>query len=145
MMLWKTAGFNMVLYLAGLTSIDPALYNAARVDGASAWQRFRHVTLPGLRPVMGFILIISVIGALQAFGEFQVLAGNPYGGPLAEFAGEPVRTNPPVLYIWQVAFTDDIAEHPSDFGYASAVSFLLFVIIMAISFFLLRLLKRWET
>jgi multiple sugar transport system permease protein len=143
MMLWKTAGFNMVLYLAALGNIDPSLYAAAEVDGASRWGKFRHVTLPALRPVMFFIILTSVIGALQAFGEFQVLAKNPSGGPVTEMLGEPVRTNPPVVYIWQVGFTDQIARHPNDLGYAAAMSFCVFVLILILTVILMRVMRRW--
>jgi ABC-type sugar transport system permease subunit len=143
MMLWKTAGFNMVLYLAALANIDPALYAAAEVDGASGWKKFRHVTLPSLRPVMFFIILTSVIGALQAFGEFQVLAKSPSGGPITQMFGEPVRTNPPVIYIWQVGFTDQIAKHPNDLGYASAMSFCLFIFILVITAALMYAMRRW--
>ena len=66
---WWTAGFNAVIYLAGLQEISPELYDAAKVDGASAWQRFRDVTIPGLRPVMLFIITTTILASANVFGQ----------------------------------------------------------------------------
>ena len=70
---WWTLGFNAVIYLAGLQDIDPALYDAAKVDGANRWQRFWHVTLPGLRPVLLFIITITILASANMFGQAYLL------------------------------------------------------------------------
>jgi multiple sugar transport system permease protein len=66
---WWTLGFNTVIYLAALQDISPELYEAARMDGANRWQRFRNVTLPGLRPVLLFIVSITIIASVNMFGQ----------------------------------------------------------------------------
>ena len=78
--IWWTAGYNMVIFLAGLQDISPDLYEAAELDGASAWQRFRHVTLPGLRPVMIFVLTITILASANVFGQpYLITQGQPGG------------------------------------------------------------------
>lgn len=75
---WWTLGYNAVIYLAGLQDIPAELYEAARVDGANPWQRFRHVTLPGLRPVLSFITMITIIASANMFGQsFLMTRGGP--------------------------------------------------------------------
>ena len=76
--LWWTIGFNTIIYLAGLQDVPAELYDAARVDGASARQRFRHVTLPGLRPVLAFVLTMTVLASANMFGQSDLMTG---GGP----------------------------------------------------------------
>ncbi len=109
---WRYLGFNVVLYLAALQTIDASLYEAAQLDGANAWQRFRHVTLPALRPMMWFAVTLSVIGGLQLFDEPFILTGGR-GGP--DQAGMTAA-----LYFYREAFDFD------DFGGASAMSWILF-------------------
>jgi multiple sugar transport system permease protein len=78
--IWWTAGYNMVIFLAGLQDISPDLYEAAELDGASSWQRFRHVTLPGLRPVMIFVLTITILASANVFGQpYLITQGQPGG------------------------------------------------------------------
>ena len=67
--IWRWTGYNALIYLAGMQSIPADLYEAAALDGASGWQQFRHVTLPGLRPTILFTIVVSTIGASQVFGE----------------------------------------------------------------------------
>lgn len=75
---WWTLGFNAVIYLAGLQDIPADLYEAARVDGASAWQRFRNVTLPGLRPVLQFVVLTTIIASANMFGQsYLITQGAP--------------------------------------------------------------------
>ena len=77
---WKNFGFYMVIFLAGLQEIPSSLYEAARVDGATAWQRFRHITLPMLSNTLAFVMIVALIAALQAFDQIYVMTGGgPYG------------------------------------------------------------------
>ncbi len=79
---WRWTGYNALIYLAGMQSIDTALYEAAAIDGASRWGQFRHVTLPGLRPTIVFTIVVSTIGAAQLFGEPLLYdpTGQPNGG-----------------------------------------------------------------
>src|SRR5690606_21789935 len=76
---WKNFGYNMLIFIAGLQAIPDSLYEAARIDGAGAWQRFRHITLPQLGPTTFFVCVITMIGYLQLFVEPYVMTG---GGPL---------------------------------------------------------------
>ncbi len=109
---WRYLGFNVVLYLAALQTIDGDLYEAAQLDGASALQRFWHITLPALRPMMWFAVTLSVIGGLQLFDEPFILTGG-HGGP--DQAGMTAA-----LYFYREAFDFD------DFGGAAAMSWILF-------------------
>nr|WP_269204433.1 sugar ABC transporter permease [Motilibacter deserti] len=75
---WWTLGFNAVIYLAGLQDIPAELYEAAKVDGANAWQRFRNVTLPGLRPVTSFVTMVTIIASVNMFGQSYLMTlGQP--------------------------------------------------------------------
>ena len=76
---WWTLGFNAVIYLAGLQDIPQELYEAAEVDGASAWQRFRNVTLPGLRPVTMFVTMITIIASANMFGQSYLMTKGAPG------------------------------------------------------------------
>jgi multiple sugar transport system permease protein len=112
--IWLGMGYQMVIFLAGLQGIPEELYEAARIDGASSWQLFRHVTLPLLKPTTFFILITSVIGSFQVFTSVYVMTG-----------GGPVRSTDVLVYhIYQAAWEQ------LRMGYASALSWTLFVIIM---------------
>ncbi|GAA3203071.1 carbohydrate ABC transporter permease [Nonomuraea roseoviolacea] len=110
---WHYTGYNAVIYLARLQALPADHYDAAAVDGAGAWQRFRHVTLPGLRPVMLLTIVMSTIGTLQLFDEPYVMTG---GGP-------DNSTMTLGLYLYANGFKF------FDFGYASAIAYALTVII----------------
>ena len=78
--IWWTAGYNMVIFLAGLQDISAELYEAAELDGANAWQRFRNVTLPGLRPVTVFVFTITILASANVFGQpYLITQGQPGG------------------------------------------------------------------
>jgi multiple sugar transport system permease protein len=124
---WKHLGFNMVLYLAGLQSVPQPLYEAAEIDGANAWQRLRHVTLPALAPTTFFVLVISVIGSFQVFDLAFVLTS---GGPAN-------ATTTVVMYVYAQAF------QLFRMGYAAAVAWLLFGIVLAVTLVQWRLQRRW--
>jgi len=109
---WRYLGFNVVLYLAALQTIPRDLYEAATVDGAGPLQRFLYITLPGIRPMIYFGVLLSVIGGLQLFEEPFILTGGR-GGP--DQAGMTTA-----LYLYRMAFDFN------DFGAASAMSWLLF-------------------
>lgn len=121
-MTWRWTGYNMVLVLAGLQSIGQELYESAALDGASGWQTFRHVVVPGVRPVLVFVAVTSTIGTLQLFDENFMLTG---GGPAN-------ATLTPVLYLYRVGFRQ------FDFGYASAIAWALVLVIL-----LLSLVQLW--
>jgi multiple sugar transport system permease protein len=122
---WWGAGGNMIIYLAGLRAIPEQYYEAALLDGASAWQRFRAVTLPLLRPTLLFCFVISVIGAFQVFGQVMILTR---GGP--DFS-----TYTLVFYLYQSGFS------LYKLGYACAVAYLLFVVVLAFTLIQFRLLS----
>ncbi|TDQ37661.1 carbohydrate ABC transporter permease [Aureibacillus halotolerans] len=111
---WQGIGYNMILFLAGLQSVSPQLYEAARIDGANTWQRFRSITLPMISPTTFFILIMLLINAFQVFNEPYMMTK---GGPANE-------TNVIVLHIYQTAFQF------FQMGAASSLAFTLFFIIL---------------
>jgi multiple sugar transport system permease protein len=126
MSVWQGAGWSMVVYLAGLQGIPENLYEAAMIDGANRWQSFRYVTLPSLRPVTLFIVVVSCIAALQIFTQIFVMT---QGGPLH-------LTDTVTYRIWRNAFTY------YRMGFASAMSFILFLIILVISIINERIFSR---
>lgn len=122
---WWTLGFNAVIYLAALQEIPAELYEAARMDGANAWNQFVHVTLPGLRPILSFITIITLIASANMFGQSYLMT---QGGP-----GRETRTA-----IYQIAET---GLRNFQMGDAAAMSYVLTVFLMAVSvvvFFVFR-------
>ncbi len=127
MAVWKQVGYTMVIYLAGLQAIPGHLYEAASIDGAGGWQRFRHITLPMLTPTTFFVLIISVINSFQVFDAVLVLTG---GGP-----ADATRTL--VVYIYDQAFTY------LQMGYGAAIAWVLCLIIFVITVIQWRLQGRW--
>lgn len=119
---WKNFGYNMIILLAGLQAIPGELYEAARIDGASAWQRLRHVTLPMLAPTLLLVAIITVAGYFQLFAEPYVMT-----------RGGPLRSTTSVLYyMYEEGF------RWWNLGRASAIAFLLFALILAVTAGLLR-------
>jgi multiple sugar transport system permease protein len=117
-MVWKGLGSSIILYLAGLQNIPRDYYEAAMIDGAGGWQRFRNITLPLLSPVTFYILITSMIGGFQVFVEVQVM--TPSGGP--NYSAATV-----VFYLYEKAFTN------GQLGYGSAVAVILAIIIFIIT------------
>jgi multiple sugar transport system permease protein len=134
--LWKNVGFNMVIFIAGLTSIDPSFYDAAKVDGANRWQIFWRITLPLLQPTMVFVLVTGVISTLQVFGPIYVMSST--GGDV--LPGGPANSTMVVsLYQWLVAFRE------LELGYGSAMGVVVFVIILILTLAQVRFLRtRWE-
>ena len=123
MAVWKNFGYNAVIFIAGLQAIPPELYEAARVDGASAAQRFFRVTVPMLAPTFAFVGVTTMIGYLQLFAEPYVMT---QGGPLHS-------TYSVVLMMYEEGF------RWWNLGYASAVAFALFVVILLFTIVQLRL------
>jgi multiple sugar transport system permease protein len=133
--IWASVGFNTVILLAGLSAIQPELYEAARLDGATAWQLMRRITLPLLSPTLFFLLTISVIGAFQTFEAVYILSG---GGGSGSQAGGPLRTTTTLtLYIF-----DNFYQRPSAVGYAAAASFLLFAFLLGLTALQFRFVER---
>jgi multiple sugar transport system permease protein len=128
MALWRSAGGNtMMIFLAGLQGIPAELYEAAAIDGANAWHRFRHVTVPMLSPTVFFNLVLGVIGALQVFASALVAAR---GGPA-------YATWFYALHIYTEAFVN------FKMGYAAALAWIFFVIVLAITYVQVRMSGRW--
>ncbi len=126
--LWG-AGGGMIIWLAGLKGIPTSYYEAAEIDGANKWQQFRAVTLPMLSPYIFFNLIMGTIGVLQTFDNVYVMTGGA-GGPVDS-------TLVPVLYLFNKAF------RYFSMGYASALAWVLFAIILAFTLFQLKMAPRW--
>ncbi|PJK01139.1 sugar ABC transporter permease [Lysobacteraceae bacterium NML91-0213] len=123
---WKNFGYNMVILLAGLQAIPQDLYEAARIDGASRWQQFLHITLPMLGPVLLVVGVITVSGYFQLFAEPYVMT-----------RGDPLQSTVSVLY-----FMYEEGFMWWNLGRASAVAFLLFLTILAVTTVLLRIGRR---
>jgi multiple sugar transport system permease protein len=123
MSVWKGLGYNIIIFLTGLKNIPAHLYEAATVDGASRWHKFRHITWPLLSPVTFFILVISIIGSFQVFAQIYMM--TPGGGPMNS-------TTTIVFYLYKAGFGD------FHFGYAAAIAFELFIMI-----FLLTMLQKF--
>jgi len=124
---WQGFGFETVIFLAALQAIPKELYEVAMIDGANAWNRFRHVTIPGLRPVIVMVYIVGIIGSYQVFDQIYVMTA---GGPLYS--------------------TQSIVGHLFSnftymkFGYASAVAYVLFAILAVFSYLQVRFFGREE-
>jgi multiple sugar transport system permease protein len=127
--IWKNFGYSMIIFVAGLQSIPEELYEAAKIDGASAWQRFRHVTIPMLGPTFLFVGIVTAVGYLQLFAEPYVM--TPDGGPLKS-------TLSVVMLMYEQGF------RWWSLGYAAAIAFVLFVVIGIATVIQFRLQTRRE-
>jgi len=128
--LWMYVGFNMIYFLAALQAVDRNLYDAARVDGANAWQQFLHVTLPGIKPVAIFVVVLSTIGSFQLFELPYLMLGNG-GGP--ENAGLTI-----VMYLYQNGF------ETGDLGYASAIGWTLALGVLVVSLIQMKITGAWK-
>jgi len=123
--IWRNFGFDVVIFLAALQAIDPSLHEAARTDGATAWQDFRRVTLPLLRPALLFLTVITTIGFLQVFEEpFVMTKGGPLNSTLTVSQ-----------YVYKEGFNF------FHLGYASAVSYVLMAVIVLLAVVQFRLLR----
>ena len=123
---WISAGYYMVLFLAGMEAIPKDLYESAELLGANAWQQFRRITLPLLRPTLLFVVVINSIKSFQVFVEVYVMTK---GGPLG-------ATSTLVYEVYHQAF-----EQSDSMGYASAIAYLIFLILMVVSLLQMRFFK----
>ncbi len=128
--LWKNTGFTMVIYLAALQGVPQELYDAANVDGATAWQRFRNVTMPLISPTTFFLFVLQMIGAFQLFTEAYVMTRGSSGTPAQ-------ATMTVVYYIYQNAFSYN------RMGKAAAVAWFLFLFIFLFTLIQTRMQRRW--
>ncbi len=124
--IWKNTGYAVVIYLAGLQTIDRTLYEAARIDGAGPWGQFWHVTLPGLSPIIFFLLVTSILACFQAFDIIRVMTD---GGPVN-------ATNMLVYHLYERGFIQSQA------GPAGVVAMVMFVIMLMLTLLQLRFLER---
>jgi lactose/L-arabinose transport system permease protein len=123
---WRWTGYNAIIILAGLQSIPKEIYEAAEIDGASPWQQFWHVTLPSLRPVLLFCLVLSIIGTLQLFTEPWLITN---GGP-------GTATTTLGVYLYRQGFQN------INFGYASSIAYVITLLALVFSIIQLRLFGR---
>ena len=127
MSLWGIGGGRMIIFLAGLQGIPDSYYEAAEIDGAGAWSKFRHITLPMLTPVIFFNMVLGVVGSFQVFTAAYIMTG---GGPAD-------ATLFYVLYLFRQAFEE------FRMGYASAMAWILFLILLAFTAVQFWQSKRW--
>ncbi|MGN8645913.1 carbohydrate ABC transporter permease [Gracilibacillus sp. HCP3S3_G5_1] len=120
---WRWTGYNMIFYLSALQNVDKSMYEAARIDGASAIQQFFYITIPLLKPIILFTSIVSTIGTLQLFDEVMNITS---GGP-----GNATMTIS--MYIYNLSF-----EYTPDFGYAATVSYVILILVVILSFIQFR-------
>lgn len=125
---WQAYGFQMIIYLAGLQGISEELYDAAKIDGASRFRRFWHVTMPGLRPTHVFVVVITTIQAFKLYTQVAILT---QGGPRSS-------TETVVHYMVRIGYEEQ------KLGYASAVSVILFAIVLVIALLQRQLLRRFD-
>ena len=123
---WKSVGFAMVVYLAGLQSIPEDYYDAAKIDGATGWRRLRDITIPLLSSTTLFLFVISMLGSFQVFTQIFIMTN---GGPLG-------KTRTIVWYIYTTAFKD------FNMGYAAAMAFALFAMMLVFTLLQFRFLRR---
>jgi ABC-type sugar transport system permease subunit len=123
--IWQGFGFETVVFLAALQSIRRELYEAAMIDGAGSWARFRYVTLPALRPVIIFVYIIGIIGSYQVFDQVYVMT-----------SGGPVYSTTSIVYYLFTRFMNH------KLGYASAIAYILFAILVVFSYLQMRLSRE---
>ncbi|HMM28400.1 MAG: sugar ABC transporter permease [Chloroflexota bacterium] len=129
--IWQRLGFDMVLFLAGLQTIPLELYEAARIDGANRWQRFLHVTLPLLSPTTFLVIVLAVINGFQIFDQVYVMTLRIVPGGVG---GSATTLS---YYLYRRAFTF------SEYGYASAIALVLFLMILVVTLFQLRAQRVW--
>lgn len=133
--IWRYAGYTSILFMAGMTNIDPQLYEASEIDGASFWKQVRYITLPLLKPIAVFVIVTNLIGNFQMFEEPYMIftsAANMVGGP-----NDSVLTG--VWYFYDTAFSNQLR-----FGYGAAIGVGMFAVIAVLSLTVNKLMRRGE-
>jgi len=133
--LWGFGG-PMLIYLAGLQGVPTTLYEAATIDGANAWQRFRHVTIPMISPIILFTFITGIIGSFQVFTPAYIISGTTGGGGEGAYGGPAYASMFYVLYLYLQAF------RRFRFGYAAAQAWILFIVILILTILALRISRE---
>ena len=129
---WRWTGYNMVFYLAALQNIDPAIYEAARIDGVPPWARFLKITVPMLKPVILFTTVLSTIGTLQLFDEVNTITASAGAG------GNPADATLTLsLYIYNLLF-----KYVPNYGYAATVSWLIVIMVAVLSWIQFQVAKE---
>ena len=129
---WRWTGYNMVFYLAALQNIDPAIYEAARIDGVPPWARFLKITVPMLKPVILFTTVLSTIGTLQLFDEVNTITASAGAG------GNPADATLTLsLYIYNLLF-----KYVPNYGYAATVSWLIVIMVAILSWIQFQVAKE---
>jgi cellobiose transport system permease protein len=129
MITWRWVGYNALIFLAAMLAIPNELYESAELDGASRWQQFRYVTLPGLRNTITFVIIVGTIGGLQVFAEPLTLSGNFNGGDSRQFSTL-------TLFLFEEMFVEQ------KYGYAAAIGIAITFIVLIISLINFLLTRR---
>jgi len=119
---WKSLGYNIVIFIAGLKNISETYYEAAKIDGASGWQIVKNVTLPLLSPTTFYVFIMTTISSFQVFAPVWLMTGPPTGGPLG-------KTSVVIYYLYRKGYEE------YQVGYGSAIAFVFFIIILLITIY----------
>ncbi len=127
MSVWKQVGYYMVIYLAGLQAIPEPLYEAARIDGANPWQKFRYITLPMLSPSTFFVSVLLVINSFKVFDQIIIMSDGTPGRAMYVL----------VYYIYYQAF------QLFKFGYASAIAMVMFLVVLVVTFIQFKFEDKW--
>jgi len=127
--IWRSLGYNTIIYLAGLQNIPEVYYEAAEIDGASKIKQFFKITIPLISPTTFYVLIMTTIVTFQVFAQVYMMTGPPVGGPLG-------TTKVIVYYIFEKGID------AQEFSYASAIALVLFIIIFALTMLQKRLEKK---
>jgi len=130
MSIWAGIGYNMILFLAGLQTIPSTVYEAADIDGANVWDKFWHITLPLLKPTMVFVVIMGFIASFQVFERIYIMTESEFGiGGVLDSA------------LTVVAYLYDMGFRKFQMGYASALGYIVFVVIFLITIINLKFVK----
>jgi multiple sugar transport system permease protein len=130
MSIWAGLGYNMILFLAGLQTIPASVYEAADIDGANTWEKFRHITLPLLKPTMVFVVIMGFIASFQVFEQIYIMTESEFGiGGVLDSA------------LTIVAYLYDMGFRKFQMGYACALGYIVFAVVFTITVINIRFVK----
>ncbi|WP_026208277.1 carbohydrate ABC transporter permease [Catelliglobosispora koreensis] len=135
MIIWQWAGYNALIFLAAMQAVPKELYESATLDGATEFQQLRQITIPSIRPTIIFVVMVSTIFGLQVFAQPQLFAGG--GGGAALTGGSDRQFQTLTLYLYEHGFSRGF-----EFGYASSVAWVMFLVIVVFAFINYRLVRR---